>query len=58
MQRLDNVARELNAVLVVIAIGLAALDLTALWALQIENSLPTITRVNPATDQPATTKAP
>ncbi|HZT86562.1 MAG TPA: hypothetical protein VFA12_01250 [Stellaceae bacterium] len=40
MRRLDRVAAELNVVLVVIAIGLGVLDLTCLWALAIERSLP------------------
>ncbi len=38
--RLDRVARELNVILVVIAIGLAILDFTCFLMLQIRDALP------------------
>jgi hypothetical protein len=45
MRRLDRVAGEINVFLVVIALGLAVLDFTCLWAFTIEDALPPITRI-------------
>jgi hypothetical protein len=46
MRRLDRAAGEVNAFLVVIAIGLALLNLCYLSALSIKNALPPITHVS------------
>ena len=53
MRRLDAAAGELNAFLVVVAIGLAVLDLSALWALKVEAMLPPITRIGSAYEPPS-----
>jgi hypothetical protein len=45
LQRVDRVAGDLNVLLVVIAIGLATLDLTFLVTQNIVNHLPPVTRV-------------
>jgi hypothetical protein len=45
LQRIDRVAGDLNVLLVVIAIGLATLDLTFLVTQNIVNHLPPVTRV-------------
>jgi hypothetical protein len=45
LQRIDRVAGDLNVLLVVIAIGLATLDLTFLVTQNVVNHLPPITRV-------------
>jgi hypothetical protein len=45
LRRLDRVAGDLNVLLVVVAIGLAALDATMLFSQRLLNSLPTVTRV-------------
>ena len=50
-QRINKAAGELNAFLMVIAIGLAALDLTCLYALTLEKAMPPITEVNCPADQ-------
>ena len=42
--RLDRVAGEMNAFLFVLALGLAALDLTCLWAFRMADALPPIAR--------------
>jgi hypothetical protein len=46
----DRAARELNAVLLVMAIGLAVLDLTCFCALKMRDALPSLARAaaNPA----------
>ena len=45
LQRIDRVAGDLNVLLVVVAIGLATLDLTFLVTQNVVNHLPPITRV-------------
>lgn len=45
LQRVDRVAGDLNVLLVVIAIGLATLDLTFLVTQNVVNHLPPVTRV-------------
>ena len=40
--RLDRIAAEMNVFLIVLAIGLATLDLTCLWAFKMRDALPTI----------------
>ena len=45
MQRIYRVAGYINVLLVVIAIGLATLDLTFLVAQNVVNHLPPVTRV-------------
>ena len=47
LQRIDRVAGDLNVLLVVIAIGLATLDLTFLVTQNVVNRLPPITRIAP-----------
>ena len=44
LARLDRVAREMNVFLLVLALGLAALDLTCLWALRMADALPAMAR--------------
>ena len=41
--RLDRAARDMNAFLLVLAIGLATLDLTCLWAFKLRDALPAMT---------------
>jgi len=45
LRRIDRVAADLNVLLVVIAIGLAALDVTFLFTQKVIDHLPPITRV-------------
>ena len=45
MRRLDRAAAELNVLLVVFAIGLAALDVTFLLSAQVIDRLPQVVRV-------------
>jgi hypothetical protein len=45
LQRVDRIAGDLNVLLVVIAIGLATLDLTFLITQNVVNHLPPVTRV-------------
>ena len=40
LDRLDAAARELNAILLVLAIGLAVLDFTCFFALEVRNAMP------------------
>ena len=40
LDRLDAAARDLNAVLLVLAIGLAVLDFTCFFALEVRNAIP------------------
>ena len=42
--RLERVAGEMNAFLFVLALGLAALDLTCLWAFRMADALPAMAR--------------
>jgi hypothetical protein len=44
--RLDRAARDMNAFLLVLAIGLATLDLTCLWAFKLRDALPAMTRTS------------
>ena len=44
--RLDRVAREMNAFLLVLALGLAALDLTGLWVFRMTDALPAMAGSN------------
>jgi hypothetical protein len=46
LRRADRVAGDLNVLLVVIAIGLATLDVTFLLTQKVVDNLPPITRVN------------
>ena len=43
--RFDHAARELNVFLLVLAIGLAALDITCLFAFEMRDALPSVSRV-------------
>ena len=45
-RRVDRIAGDLNVLLVVIAIGLAALDMTFLVTQKVMDNLPPITRVS------------
>ncbi len=45
LRRIDRVAGDLNILLVVVAIGLATLDLTFLFTQNVVNHLPPVTRV-------------
>ena len=49
-RRLDRIAGDLNVLLVVIAVGLATLDVTFLLSQKVVEHLPTVTRV---VDEPA-----
>ena len=44
--RLEHTARDMNAFLLVLAIGLAALDLTCLWAFKLRDALPAVTHTS------------
>jgi len=46
LRRVDRVAADLNVLLVVVAIGLAALDMTFLLTQTVVDNLPPITRVS------------
>ena len=46
VRRADRVAADLNVLLVVIAIGLAALDMTFLLTQEVVDHLPPITRIS------------
>ena len=46
VRRVDRAAADLNVLLVVIAIGLAALDMTFLVTQKVVDNLPPITRVS------------
>ena len=46
LRRIDRAAGELNVLLVVIAIGLAALDVTFLVSMKVVDKLPPITRIS------------
>jgi hypothetical protein len=47
LRRLDRVAADLNILLIVIAVGLATLDLTFLVTQKVVEHLPPITRIPP-----------
>jgi hypothetical protein len=53
VRRADRVAADLNVLLVVVAIGLAALDMTFLVTQKVVDNLPPITRVSYETPSPA-----
>ncbi len=53
VRRADRVADDLNVLLVVVAIGLAALDMTFLVTQKVVDNLPPITRVSYETPSPA-----
>jgi hypothetical protein len=46
LARLDHAAAKMNAFLLVIAIGLGALDFTCFWVLQVREAMPAATRVS------------
>ena len=46
--RLDRATRDLNVFLLVLAIGLAVLDLTCFWAMKLRDVLPPARGVNSA----------
>ena len=46
--RLERAAGDMNAFLLVLAIGLATLDLTCLWAFKLQDALPPMTRTSAA----------
>jgi hypothetical protein len=46
INRLDRVAREMNAMLLVLALGLAALDVTGFVAVAIRDAAPSLARGN------------
>ena len=60
--RLDRAAGDMNAFLLVLAIGLATLDLTCLWAFKMQEALPTMARATAtstaAVNKPANQKPP
>jgi hypothetical protein len=45
LRRIDKIAADLNVLLVVVAIGLAALDMTFFVTLRVVDHLPQVTRV-------------
>jgi hypothetical protein len=45
LRRIDQIAADLNVLLVVVAIGLAALDMTFFLTLKVVDHLPPVTRV-------------
>jgi hypothetical protein len=55
--RLDRAAGDMNAFLLVLAIGLATLDLTCLWAFKMRDLLPAMARAT-ATSTMAVNKPP
>jgi len=54
LRRIDRVAADLNVLLVVVAIGLATLDMTFLLTQTVVNNLPPITRISYDQPPPAT----
>jgi len=56
LRRIDRVAAELNAFLIVIAVGLAIIDLTFLATKEIVAHMPPITRISQ--DAPAPPSSP
>ena len=53
LRRVDRVAADLNVLLVVIAIGLAALDMTFLLTQTVVDNLPPITHISHEQSPPA-----
>lgn len=69
LARLDRAAEQMNAFLLVLAIGLAVLDFTCFWIIKVHDTLPTVTRIaaspaaaaqppSPASDTSAVVKPP
>jgi hypothetical protein len=58
LARLDRAAEKMNAFLLVLAIGLAVLDFTCFWVLQIRNTLPPVTRVSASPSRAAQAATP
>lgn len=58
LARLDRAAEKMNAFLLVLAIGLAVLDFTCFWVLQIRNALPPVTHVSPSAASAAQAATP
>jgi hypothetical protein len=54
LRRADRVAGDLNVLLVVLALGLATLDMTFLVTLKVVDNLPQVTRVSYDADSSAT----
>ena len=50
--RLDRAARDMNAVLFVLAIGLAALDASCFFAIKLRDAMPAVQRVDTAAAAP------
>jgi hypothetical protein len=57
LARLDRAAGEVNAFLLILALGLGVLDLTCLWVLKVEDALPRITRIHDAPNAPSVAPA-
>jgi hypothetical protein len=57
-KRLDAAAEDLNAALLVLAIGLAVLDLTCFFALEVRNAMPPRLPAEAAVATPATAAIP
>ena len=53
LRRVDRVAADLNVLLVVVAIGLAALDVTFLVTQKVVDNLPPVTRISYDTAPPS-----
>ena len=53
LRRVDRVAADLNVLLVVVAIGLAALDVTFLVTQKVVDHLPPVTRISYDTAPPS-----
>ena len=58
LDRLDAAARDLNAVLLVLAIGLAVLDFTCFFALEVRNAIPPRLPTEAIAATPATAAIP
>jgi len=58
LDRLDAAARDLNAILLVLAIGLAVLDFTCFFALEVANAMPPRLPADAIAATPATAAIP
>lgn len=58
ISRLDAAAKDLNAVLLVLAIGLAVLDFTCFFAMEVRNAMPPRIAAEAAVATPATAAIP
>ena len=56
--RLDRAAEQMNAFLLVLAIGLAVLDFTCFWIIKVRDAGPTVTRIAPSPAAAAQTASP